>query len=99
MDLSTIVDASIQRWDVGPNVRVVVTLNLTGAKIFIADYFLNDDVQTFKNGTAAERNALRKKYVRQAIAAYLQTIQPPPAPIDQGTQSVSKAAFTDPGDT
>jgi len=32
MDLSTIIDASIQRWDVGPNVRVVVTLNLAGGE-------------------------------------------------------------------
>lgn len=99
MDLSTIIDGSIQRLDINGNVRVVVTLNLAGSKKFIADYFLNDDVQAFKNGTAAERNALRKKYIRQAVASYLQTIQSPPAPIDQGTQSVPKAAFSDPGDT
>jgi len=38
--------------DVGPNVRVVVTL-ISRAEDLRRGLFLNDDVQTFKNGTTA----------------------------------------------
>lgn len=98
MDLSNIVNADLRRIDVGPNVRVQVTLNLVVGGTFVTDYFLNEDVAAYKNGTGPEKAALRKKYIRQAVKAYLDAKQTV-VPVDQGTQAVAKAQFTEAGDT
>lgn len=99
LDLTGIVSADVQRKDAGPNIRVVITINLMGGGKFTTDFFLDsDDIDAYKNGNAATRNAMRKKYIRLAVKNYRASI-PSPAEADGGTATVPKANFSDPGDT
>lgn len=102
MDLSNIVSADIKRLDQGPVIYVEITLNLASGgpwKVPGGFYLSPDDIADFKGGTPAQKQALRKKYIRQAIRNYLDAVVAMPAMTDAGTATATKAQISDPGDT
>lgn len=99
LDLTNVVSADIQRKDVDNNTRVVIVINLTGGMKYTTDFFLNEDADKFKNGTNPEKNALRKKYIRQAIRNYRSSLAAQSAETDRGVATIPKSQFSDPGDT
>jgi hypothetical protein len=111
LDLSTIADADIKRVMEGQILHIFITLNLTTKDIpntpineskYITDFYVPvSDAKIMVNGTAQERNAIRKQYIRRAVKNYLQFIAStvPPTINDLGTQNVTKAQIVEPGDT
>lgn len=99
LDLTNVVSADIQRKDVGSNIRIIVTLNLTAGQKYVTDFYLNDDADKFQNGTNQERVALRKKYIRQAVKNYLASLASTPVEVDKGSATVPKSNFSQSGDT
>src|SRR3990167_1771462 len=78
VDLTGIVSAAAERIDhADGDVHINITVNLTvafnGSTKFITSFCLSalTEGETVKNGTAAQKAALRKKYVRQAVREYL----------------------------
>lgn len=100
MDLSNISTADIKRIDEDANVHVQITLNLVVGDPWKADFYISAaDIANFKNGTAAQKKAIRKKYIRQAVQNYLDATKAAPVSTVQGTVNVPKNDFSDAGDT
>lgn len=110
-DLSTIASADMRRVQEGQNIHVFITLNLTipnnpatalDESKYVTDFYIPvEDAKMIASGTTAERNAIRKRYIRRAIRNYTQTLQiaiPPAEVKDLGTQNVGKAQFQEAGD-
>ena len=110
LDLRTVAASghSVQRVDhPDGDVHVTITIALTqafaGSNTYRTDFCLtaaSGEAATAKSGTAAERTALRKKYVRATIAEYLtkKAAAAPAANTDQGSTAITKAAIIDVGD-
>lgn len=102
MNISNIiVSADFNRSNVGDkNAFVDITLNLVGGGTWKhpGGFYLNEDTDLMKNGTPAEKKAIRKKYIRQAVAAYLKTQEAPPVVTPATTMNVIADDFKEQGE-
>ena len=89
--------------DVHITITVALTQAFQGSSTYSTDFCLtaaSGEAATAKSGSAPDRAALRKKYMRLAIAEYLtkKAAAAPQPNTDQGSTSVTKAAIQDAGD-